>query len=87
MSEVVKAAVTYVEQGHVRVGSKTVSDPVYLVMRKMEDCITWVNRSSIKREIAKYNDKLDDFDLQEKYGVKAKAIRPPLPAPLAIIHS
>ncbi|KAJ3330536.1 Small subunit (SSU) processome component [Blyttiomyces sp. JEL0837] len=65
MAETVKAAVTYVEQGHIRVGPETVSDPAYLVTRRMEDFVTWVNRSSIKHKIAKYNDKLDDFDLLE----------------------
>ncbi|TPX47331.1 hypothetical protein CcCBS67573_g10258 [Chytriomyces confervae] len=63
MAETVKAAVTYVEQGHIRVGPETVTDPAYLVTRKMEDYVTWVNGSSIKYKIAKYNDKLDDFDL------------------------
>ncbi|KAK3834922.1 MAG: 30S ribosomal protein S4 [Linnemannia elongata] len=55
MAETVKEAVTFVEQGHIRVGPETVSDPAYLVTRNMEDFI--------KRKIMKYNDKLDDFDL------------------------
>ncbi|KAJ3023081.1 UNVERIFIED_CONTAM: hypothetical protein HDU68_008808 [Siphonaria sp. JEL0065] len=63
MAETVKSAVTYVEQGHIRVGPETITDPAYLVTRKMEDYVTWVNGSSIKRKIAKFNDKLDDFDL------------------------
>ncbi|KAJ3353590.1 hypothetical protein HDU83_006668 [Entophlyctis luteolus] len=63
MAETVKAAVTFVEQGHIRVGPETVTDPAYLVTRKMEDYVTWVNGSSIKRKIVKYNDKLDDYDL------------------------
>ncbi|KAI8849935.1 U3 small nucleolar ribonucleoprotein IMP3-like protein [Chytridium lagenaria] len=33
MAETVKAAVTYVEQGHVRVGPDTITDPAYLVTR------------------------------------------------------
>jgi U3 small nucleolar ribonucleoprotein protein IMP3 len=52
-----------VEQGHIRVGPQTVTDPAYLVTRPLEDYITWVNDSSYKRKIMKYNDKLDDFDL------------------------
>lgn len=29
----------------------------------MEDFVTWVDSSKIKRNILKYRDKLDDFDL------------------------
>ncbi|TPX54939.1 hypothetical protein PhCBS80983_g05683 [Powellomyces hirtus] len=63
MAETVKQAVAYVEQGHIRVGPETVTDPAYLVNRNMEDFVTWVDTSKIKRKILKYNDKLDDFDL------------------------
>ncbi|KAI8826624.1 uncharacterized protein EV422DRAFT_4388 [Fimicolochytrium jonesii] len=63
MAETVKQAVKYVEQGHVRVGPETIADPAYLVTRNMEDFVTWVNTSAIKRKVMKYNDKLDDFDL------------------------
>ncbi|KAI9193116.1 uncharacterized protein BJ171DRAFT_466390 [Polychytrium aggregatum] len=63
MAETVKEAVTFVEQGHIRVGPETVTDPAYLVTRNMEDFVTWVDTSKIKRKILKYNDKLDDFDL------------------------
>lgn len=63
MAETVKEAVTFVEQGHVRVGPETVTDPAYLVTRNMEDFITWVDTSKIKRKIMEYNDRLDDFDL------------------------
>ncbi|KAF9364364.1 Small subunit (SSU) processome component [Mortierella sp. NVP85] len=63
MAETVKEAVTFVEQGHIRVGPETVTDPAYLVTRNMEDFVTWVDTSKIKRKIMKYNDKLDDFDL------------------------
>ncbi|KAH6570544.1 hypothetical protein BASA50_008271 [Batrachochytrium salamandrivorans] len=63
MAETVKQAVIYVEQGHIRVGPQTVTDPAYLVSRNLEDFITWVDTSKIKRKIMKYNDKLDDFDL------------------------
>ncbi|MCJ1236691.1 Small subunit (SSU) processome component [Varicellaria rhodocarpa] len=38
-------------------------DPAFLVSRNMEDFITWVDSSKIKRNILKYRDKLDDFDL------------------------
>ncbi|OZJ05435.1 U3 small nucleolar ribonucleoprotein imp3 [Bifiguratus adelaidae] len=63
MAETVREAVTFVEQGHVRVGPETITDPAFLVNRNMEDFVTWVDTSKIKRKIMKYNDKLDDFDL------------------------
>ena len=46
-----------------RVGTDLVTDPAYLVTRTMEDYVTWVDTSKIKKHIMKYNDKLDDFDL------------------------
>ena len=57
-----KGAVTYIEQGHVRVGPETVTDPAFLVTRNMEDFITWVDSSKIKRKLMEYNDALDDYD-------------------------
>ncbi|KAL0380983.1 UNVERIFIED_CONTAM: U3 small nucleolar ribonucleoprotein IMP3 [Sesamum angustifolium] len=36
-AEHLKEAVTYIEQGHVRVGPDTVTDPAFLVTRNMED--------------------------------------------------
>ena len=65
MAENVKEAVTLIEQGHVRVGPETVTDPAFMVSRHMEDFITWVDTSKIKKHIMKYNDTLDDFDLME----------------------
>lgn len=50
-------------QGHVRVGPETITDPAYHVTRSMEDFVTWVDTSKIRRKVLKYNDKLDDFDL------------------------
>lgn len=63
MAETIKEAATFVEQGHVRVGPSVVTDAAYLVTRSMEDFVTWVDSSKIKRTIMKYNDKLDDYDL------------------------
>ncbi|SCZ97860.1 BZ3500_MvSof-1268-A1-R1_Chr7-3g09618 [Microbotryum saponariae] len=56
-------AVTYIEQGHVRVGPDPITDPAFLVTRNMEDFVTWVDTSKLKRHVQKYNDELDDFDL------------------------
>ena len=35
----------------------------FLVTRSFEDFVTWVDTSRIKRKVAAYNDKLDDYDL------------------------
>ncbi|KAJ0043530.1 hypothetical protein Pint_18925 [Pistacia integerrima] len=61
-AEHLKEAVTYIEQGHIRVGPDTVTDPAFLVTRNMEDFVTWVDSSKIKRKVLEYNDKLDDYD-------------------------
>ena len=63
MAETLKVAVTFVEQGQVRVGPNVVTDPAFLVTRAMEDFVTWVDTSKVRRTVQKYNDKLDDFDL------------------------
>ncbi|GMI24474.1 hypothetical protein TeGR_g12040, partial [Tetraparma gracilis] len=63
LAESVREAVALVEQGHVRVGPSAVADPAFLVSRNLEDFVTWVDGSKIKRTVAQYNGKLDDFDL------------------------
>lgn len=63
MAETIPAATKIIEQGHVRVGTETITDPAYLVTRNMEDFVTWVDGSKIRRNILKYREKLDDFDL------------------------
>ena len=35
-----------------------VTDPAFLVTRSMEDFVTWVDTSKIKRKVQRYNDKL-----------------------------
>lgn len=63
MAQYLKEAVELIEQGHVRVGPTTVTEPAFLVTRSFEDHVTWVDNSKIKRTIMKYNDKLDDYVL------------------------
>lgn len=63
MAETMREAVTFIEQGHIRVGPETITDPAYLVTRSFEDFVTWVDSSKIKSKVMKYNDKLDDYDL------------------------
>mmetsp|Transcript_2349 Transcript_2349/g.3900 ORF Transcript_2349/g.3900 Transcript_2349/m.3900 type:complete len:185 (-) Transcript_2349:420-974(-) len=63
MAETLREASTFIEQGHVRVGPQTVTDPAFHVTRSMEDFVTWVDTSKIKRKVLAYNDRLDDYDL------------------------
>ncbi|KAG8532581.1 Small subunit (SSU) processome component [Bacidia gigantensis] len=63
MAPTVKDAVKFVEQGHVRVGVEVVTEPSYCVNRNMEDFVTWVDSSKVKRHALRYREKLDDFDL------------------------
>lgn len=56
-------AVALIEQGHLRIGPDVVKDPALLVTRNLEDFLTWVDTSKIKRKVAKFNDKIDDYDL------------------------
>ena len=60
-----REAVSFVEQGHIRVGPEVVTDPAFHVVRDMEDFITWVDTSKVKRQIAKYSDTVDDYDLMQ----------------------
>ncbi|EEA06916.1 U3 small nucleolar ribonucleoprotein IMP3, putative [Cryptosporidium muris RN66] len=58
-----KDAVTFIEQGHIRIGPNVIYDPAYHVSRDIEDFITWSQGSKIKRAIDKFNNTLDDFEL------------------------
>lgn len=75
MAETVSTAVKFVEQGHVRVGPDTITDPAFLVTRcvpsshlhlhdvnyfrrHMEDFVTWVDTSKLKRTVMQYNDEV-----------------------------
>jgi U3 small nucleolar ribonucleoprotein protein IMP3 len=63
MSENLKEATSFIEQGHVRIGPETVVNPGCLITRNMEDFITWADGSKIKRKIAEYYGKVDDFEV------------------------
>lgn len=63
MCETLKESATLIEQGHIRIGPETVTDPALLVTRGAEELIQWADRSKIRRKIAKYNNALDDYDL------------------------
>ena len=38
------------------------TDPALLVNRNLEDHLTWVDSSKIKRKILQYYDKVDDYE-------------------------
>ncbi|KAL3054608.1 U3 small nucleolar ribonucleoprotein protein IMP3 [Trematomus bernacchii] len=63
MAQNLKTAITFIQQGHVRVGPEIITDPAFLVTRNMEDFVTWVDSSKIKQHVLNYNDERDDFDL------------------------
>lgn len=63
MAETLKEAVTFIEQGHIRVGPETIREPAFHVSRLMEDFVTWVDASKMRRKIAEFADQVDDFDL------------------------
>ncbi|NXD15204.1 IMP3 protein, partial [Nothocercus nigrocapillus] len=63
MAQNLRDAVTFVEQGHVRVGPDVVTDPALLVTRAMEDFVTWTDASRLRRKVLDYNQERDDFDL------------------------
>lgn len=58
-----KAAVNFVEQGHVRLGMKIITDTDTLVSRGMEDYLKWVDSSKIKNKIQEFNGEIDDYDV------------------------
>ncbi|XP_070589152.1 U3 small nucleolar ribonucleoprotein protein IMP3 [Erythrolamprus reginae] len=62
MAQNLKSAVTFVEQGHIRVGPEVITDPAFLVTRAMEDFITWTDSSRIRQHVLNYNQERDDFD-------------------------
>lgn len=63
LAENLQEAVTFIEQGHIRVGPDTITDPAFLVTRSMEDFVTWVDTSKIRKKVLQYNEQLDDYDL------------------------
>ncbi|KAM7345642.1 U3 small nucleolar ribonucleoprotein IMP3 [Cochliomyia hominivorax] len=63
LSENIKNATELVESGHVRVGTEMVKDIAFLVSRNLEDFVTWVDSSKIKKHVMSYNDLRDDFEL------------------------
>jgi U3 small nucleolar ribonucleoprotein protein IMP3 len=63
MAETMKEAVTMIEQGHIKVGIETITDPAFHVNRNIEDLITWVRESKFRKKVLQFNNAYDDFDL------------------------
>ncbi|CAD7082544.1 unnamed protein product [Hermetia illucens] len=63
LSQNIKQATELIEQGHVRVGPEMIKDPAFIVSRNLEDFVTWVDSSAIKKHVLEYNNIRDDFDL------------------------
>lgn len=63
MAERIPDANTFIEGGNVRVGPSVITDPAYLVTRNLEDYLTWVDSSKIKRNLLKYKNQVDDYNL------------------------
>lgn len=56
-----KDADKFVQQGHVRLGNRVVNSTSTLVSRAMEDFVTWVDSSKIRKKIDEFNEKYDDY--------------------------
>ena len=63
MAPHLRAATSFVQQGHIRVGAKLVLDPSFLVTRHLEDFVTWKDTSKIRQHVLEYNEEKDDYDL------------------------
>lgn len=63
MSENIKNATDLIEQGHVRVGAELIKDPAFLVTRTLEDFVTWVDGSAIRKHVLEYNNMVYLFSI------------------------
>lgn len=63
MAPSVTDASKFIEQGHVRIGPQVITDPAFLVTKNMEDFLTWVDGSKIKRKIQEFRGTVDDFNV------------------------
>ena len=46
-----------------RVGPDVVKDTAFLVTRNLEDFVTWVDTSKIRKHLMEYKELRDDFDM------------------------
>ena len=61
MAESLKHATKLIQQGHVRVGPELIKDPAFLVTRSLEDFVTWVDNSAIRKHVLEYNNTVSIF--------------------------
>jgi U3 small nucleolar ribonucleoprotein protein IMP3 len=57
-----KDCVGFIEQGHVRFGSRVVNDPGLIISRGMEDFVTWTDTSKIRQKIGDFKEEHDDYN-------------------------
>ncbi|KAM0676615.1 hypothetical protein BDAP_002203 [Binucleata daphniae] len=57
-----QAAITFIEQGHVRIGPKVITRPDTIVTSGMEDYVKWTDDSKIKKKIEEFNGNLDEYE-------------------------
>ena len=43
-------------------GSDVVKDPAFLVTRNLEDFVTWVDTSAIRKHVMEYKEMRDDYE-------------------------
>lgn len=63
MAQNIVDANKFIRQGHVRVGNKVITDVAYLINRNLEDYLTRVDESKIKRNALIFKNKFDDYKL------------------------
>lgn len=51
----------FVQHGHVRLGTRIISDTSTIISRDMEEFVAWGDSSKIKRKIEEFNDEQDDY--------------------------
>ncbi|KAG0684417.1 Small subunit (SSU) processome component [Pichia californica] len=63
MAQNISDANKFIRQGHIRVGNKVITDPAYLITRNLEDYLTWVDDSKIKKNVMTFKNKWDDYSV------------------------
>jgi U3 small nucleolar ribonucleoprotein protein IMP3 len=56
-----QSADRFVQQGHIRLGTRVVNTTDTLISRMMEDYVTWTDSSKIKKKIDEFNGNYDDY--------------------------
>ncbi|VWU51471.1 U3 small nucleolar ribonucleoprotein protein IMP3, putative [Hepatocystis sp. ex Piliocolobus tephrosceles] len=61
--QTIKLAITYIEQGNIRVGINVINNPAFHINRSLEDQINWADGSKIFKHIQKHQGNKDDYEL------------------------